>query len=106
MAAVTTVTAVIVENNVTSGTKKYKGAVYRTARWLRLTELMRSRHPLCQLCGTKPSECTDHVDGDTANWCEGNMRALCWSCHSWKTKTPYTDWVQIVAKYKEEMYEE
>lgn len=84
----------------------YRGSVYRTARWLRVTSMMRSRHFICQLCGVQPSECTDHVDNDTTNWAEDNFRALCWSCHSWKTKTVYTDWPSIVAAYKAEMYED
>lgn len=86
--------------------KSYPGAVYRTARWLRLTAHVRSTHPVCQLCGTAPSECTDHVDGDTANWSLDNMRALCWSCHSWKTKTVYNAWPEIVRAYKTEMFED
>lgn len=84
----------------------YKGAVYRTARWLRVTVSVRSRHPVCQLCGVKPSECVDHVDNDTSNWGEDNFRALCWSCHSWKTKTLYVVWAQIVREFKDEMYED
>ena len=86
--------------------EKYDGAVYRSARWLRVTRMMRSRHPICQLCERKPSECTDHVDNDTTNWDENNFKALCWSCHSWKTQTPYTEWLRVVAAFKEEMFED
>lgn len=52
------------------------------------------QHPLCEECAergiVKPAECVDHKTphkGDAALlYCWENLRALCWSCHSRKTR--------------------
>lgn len=53
--------------------------------WLRISADYRRRHPWCEDCGTRPSEHTDHIDGDVTNRDESNLAALCVPCHSRKT---------------------
>lgn len=55
--------------------------------WQRLSEQVRRERPVCEECGIRWSQCVDHVvslaRGGTGE--AGNLRALCWGCHSAKT---------------------
>jgi 5-methylcytosine-specific restriction enzyme A len=55
-------------------------------QWRKKSEAYRRAHPVCEVpgCG-RPSEHTDHVDGDNTNWEPHNLQALCRSHHSQKT---------------------
>lgn len=58
-------------------------------QWRQLSKLIRQEEPLCRLCLErgiyKPSQCVDHIDGNSKNNTRENLQALCWSCHSRKT---------------------
>lgn len=53
-----------------------------------------AQHPLCEDCKDKgniqPAECVDHKTPHEGKpellYCWENLRALCWSCHSRKTR--------------------
>lgn len=55
--------------------------------WQRVSARVRRDRPVCEDCGVAWSECVDHVvplaRGGTH--AAGNLRALCWACHSRKT---------------------
>jgi 5-methylcytosine-specific restriction endonuclease McrA len=55
------------------------------AEWARLSREIRARFPVCQVCGVRPSEQTDHViplkDGGP-RLDPNNCRAVCRRCHS------------------------
>ena len=63
-------------------------------RWQRLSLAYRTEHPLCEECErhsvVKAAECVDHKTPHEGNedllydW--ANLQALCWSCHSRKTR--------------------
>ncbi len=76
---------------------------YRTQRWLTLSKSVRALHPICQLCRLQMSQCVDHVDEDITNNSLDNLRALCISCHSWKTATRLLAWDAIEQHYHEEI---
>ncbi len=56
-------------------------------RWQKIAKAVRYDEPFCRLCG-KLSTCVDHIkpieDGGTN--ARGNLQALCWRCHSKKTR--------------------
>lgn len=67
--------------------------------WRKMSERFRAEHPLCGKCAeaniVRASECVDHViphEGKPEllyNW--DNLQALCWSCHSRKTRKETCD---------------
>jgi 5-methylcytosine-specific restriction protein A len=67
--------------------------LYKTARWQRLRRRLLSEHPLCTLCKLQgritPATVADHIKPHKGNlelfWDEGNLQALCKSCHDSKT---------------------
>ena len=56
--------------------------------WAKTSRAFLSEHPFCAICGAF-AEATDHIvpraRGGTDEW--DNLQALCWSCHSRKTRT-------------------
>ena len=63
-------------------------ALYRSARWRKARYTFLKAHPLCVMCGA-PATVVDHITphrGDSDLFFdEGNLQALCASCHSAKT---------------------
>ncbi|ANZ35542.1 hypothetical protein BBK82_05060 [Lentzea guizhouensis] len=55
-------------------------------RWRKKSEAYLRANPTCVACG-RPSQHTDHIDGDRTNWEPDNLQPLCLSCHSRKTAT-------------------
>lgn len=63
-------------------------ALYHTARWKALRKAFLAGRPFCAMCGARATV-VDHIiphRGDEALfYSEGNLQALCASCHSAKT---------------------
>jgi len=58
-------------------------------RWRKVRLAALAREPLCRMCGEAgrlmPANEVDHIDGDSGNNREDNLRPLCKSCHSGRT---------------------
>ena len=65
-----------------------RNALYETARWRRLSAMIRAMRPVCEECNDALSEDVHHVvavaDGGDF-WEMDNLQALCKSCHAIKT---------------------
>ena len=64
------------------------------ARWQAMSNKHRRDNPLCEECKgngvIEPATCVDHVTPHKGNeallYDPSNLRALCWACHSRKTR--------------------
>ncbi|HKM39927.1 MAG TPA: HNH endonuclease [bacterium] len=71
----------------------YSKRLYKTARWQKLRKRVLSVQPLCAECGRQGriamATVADHIIPHKGNlelfWDEGNLQALCKSCHDRKT---------------------
>jgi 5-methylcytosine-specific restriction enzyme A len=59
--------------------------VYNTPRWKRLSQIMRSRHPVCQACERDLSAEVHHITpverAPLLAYEPSNLRCLCRRCH-------------------------
>lgn len=62
--------------------------LYRSKRWRDLRLAYLAENPICVKCGA-PASTVDHIaphrGDESLFWDEGNLQALCASCHSRKT---------------------
>ena len=70
------------------GTKQQRGY---GGEWEHISNMIRSQHPVCQMCNAAPSEDVDHIIPfrgikDPLRTDRNNLRAVCRACHSRKTK--------------------
>ncbi len=73
--------------------RKTTRKAYGSARWKRVRQAYKSRHPLCEVCGsrgaTRAAQVVDHVleisDGGAMHDA-ANLLSLCHRCHGSKTK--------------------
>ena len=63
-------------------------ALYHGKRWRELRAAFLAEHPACAMCGA-PASVVDHIaphrGDESLFYDEGNLQALCASCHSAKT---------------------
>lgn len=61
---------------------------YSSALWQHLRNWYKSQHPVCELCGRKPTEMVDHIieikDGGHPTAVQ-NLQGACRRCHQRKT---------------------
>jgi 5-methylcytosine-specific restriction protein A len=65
-----------------------------SARWDRESKRYREEYPLCELCllngDVRATQAVDHIIPHRGNpvlmWDDGNWCAICWRCHTWKTR--------------------
>lgn len=62
---------------------------YNTTRWKRIRKLKLTTDPVCETCARRPANQVDHITairagGDPWDW--DNLRSMCQSCHSAKTR--------------------
>jgi 5-methylcytosine-specific restriction enzyme A len=64
-------------------------AFYQSPAWRAASAAAVAAEPLCRICRRKASALADHIverrDGG-ADFARRNIQAVCWSCHSKKTK--------------------
>jgi 5-methylcytosine-specific restriction endonuclease McrA len=65
--------------------RREDGAVYRTARWLKLRRMVLSRQPVCVVCCNALATEVDHINGVNTDMRSSNLQSLCKPCHSRKT---------------------
>ena len=74
------------------GTRRKRSAeynrLYHTVRWRKLRYAFLKAHPVCAVCGglaTTVDHIIPHRGDEALFYDEGNLQALCASCHSAKT---------------------
>lgn len=77
------------KNSATRGKSAEYHGLYSTSAWRRRSRQFLEAHPYCARCGARAT-ITDHIIPHRGNsdlfWDESNLQALCWSCHSIKTR--------------------
>jgi 5-methylcytosine-specific restriction endonuclease McrA len=69
-----------------SSASKERGRFYRSAFWQRLRAVILKRDVECQICHERPAVHVDHISNDHTDNRPENLRGLCHSCHSRKTR--------------------